>query len=495
MRPPGRGTPLPVAYLALIMFAVFYLGLAVINHYFFRSYCFDYATYNFAFYDYAHGRISACTLYPTAGSGSFFQDHFSLTLFVFAPFYWLFGWLLGTYTLLLLQWCLVVYGGWMTYKLIALKSGNAWFSVLAMVYYFVLLGRLNATTADCNFAIIGSALVPAFLYYFEKGRLLPLSLCFIFLLINREDFSLWMIFICGFLMILHRKDKLMLKRATILFSLSFFFFSVLFLLIIPAIEDEHKQYTLFNFAVLGKTPGEALAYLVHDPVRVVQLLFVNHSKSVYYEHLKPEFYMVYLLSGAGVLLLRPAYLLPLLPLLAKKMYNDFPYRWGIGSYYSVEIVSILPILVFLVLLQLGAPRIRMVIAGFICCAALCISLFKISTPDLEHPALNTDQSKINFMKRSFYTSPIDVPALQKALGAIPATAAVSASGVIAPHLALRKKIYFFPRIDDAEFICVIKKGDNWPITQESFDQKLQELVQRDGWNVKNDHRDFLILGR
>lgn len=482
----------PVLLLLLLVLALLQLMIPLANHYYLRTYAFDFSAYNFAFYDYAHFRISPCPIYLFPYAVTFLQDHFSLTLMFFAPLYWLLGGITQTYTLLIIQWVIVLFGARATYQLILMKTEDDHLSLLSALYYFILLGRYTSAAGDCNLAIMGSAFVPVFLYYFEKEKWLATWLCFFLLIVNREDYALWLIFISGFLMILHRKNKLKQKRAAWLLLCSVAAFLIIFMLVIPGLEDENKKYTLFNFAVLGKTPGEALRYVFHDPVRVIELLFVNHLGN-YYDGIKQEFYWVYFLSGGFILLYRPAFLIPFIPIVAKKMYNDDPLRWSMESFYSIEIVSLLPILVFLILSRFKSAPLRKGLAWLVCGCTIAVTGYELTKPAEQHIALLGDTKKFNFTDKSFYRSDYDLDAVHAAMDLIPDTAAVSASGKLSQHLAFRKKIYFFPRVDDAEYVLILKKNDNWPISKENAEQIIRDLITNGGYEVVMDKQDLWLL--
>ncbi|MBC8004540.1 MAG: DUF2079 domain-containing protein, partial [Verrucomicrobia bacterium] len=125
-----------IPYIVLAVFSLLLLAMGFTNHYFFRTFTFDYGNYNYAFWDFAHFRISPMPTYP----GNFLQDHFSFTFMFFVPLYWLLNWLTGTYTILLIQYSLISLAAWYTYKLIRLKSDNIWMSVGVLLFYFTLLG-------------------------------------------------------------------------------------------------------------------------------------------------------------------------------------------------------------------------------------------------------------------------------------------------------------------------------------------------------------------
>src|SRR5690606_25136124 len=79
---------------------------------------------------------------------------------------------------------------------------------------------------------------------------------------------------------------------------------------------------------------------------------INHIDAPEWDGVKIKFYLMFGLSGGILLFFRPIYLIVLIPLIAKKMYNDDPIRWGYESYYGIEVASILPILIFCAMYEL-----------------------------------------------------------------------------------------------------------------------------------------------
>src|SRR6476661_6369031 len=169
--------------------SLLHLFIPILNHYYFRTVAFDFAAYNFAFYDYAHLRISPCPVYLAPYPISFFQDHFSLLLPLLSPLYWVLAPITGTYSLIILQWLLIAGGAWYTHKLIYHRTTDLFLSTLSVAFYFLLFGRFSSYRADVNLAIMGSALVPVFLYFFEIKKFKSASVVYLVLLLNREDFA------------------------------------------------------------------------------------------------------------------------------------------------------------------------------------------------------------------------------------------------------------------------------------------------------------------
>lgn len=475
----------------LVVFGAVMFIIPICNHYFVRTYAYDYAAYNFAFYDYAHFKVSANPIYFVENK-TFLQDHLSFTFFFFIPLYWALSWLFGTYTLLIIQSCLIIYGGWASYKLIELHTRRRIFAILGLLLYFIMFGRYSSFLNDANLMIMLSSLVPVFLYHFVKGDYKLAVFWFIFLTLGRESIPLWMIFICSMLVILFWKDKKRLKYAIGFIVASLIYFIVSFKYMIPAIEDPERPFDLFNYAALGNTPSEALVYMVTHPIDCIILLFENHSGNSMFDGVKLEFYSTYLISGGILLFLRPKYLLPLIPILLQKMYNDVYIRWSIEGYYAIEFVSLMPILVFFTLHELRNKKISLYlgIAGFV--GTIAMTTYKLNP---ENKVLNTwfESVKYEFYNGEMYSSKYDVSVVNRHLSIIPNEAKVSASLHLTSHLAFRSSIYQFPKVEDAEYIILLKDDNPYPTNKAEVDSILHSYLNSDNWATLANNDDVILL--
>ena len=472
----------------ILLFGVLYLVMSFCNHYFFRTWTWDYGTYNFSFWDYAHFRISPSpVLLPDM---IFLQDHFSFTLMLLAPFYWAMKWLLGTYTLSVVQVILISFGGLALYKLIEFKTSSRILSILALLQYFIIYGRWSSFCTPCNIAIIAATAIPVFLYYFEKKKFTGAWLALIFILLAREDTALWMLFIGLFLLIEHRKEKDFLKSSLLMMAVSLSYFILVFKVFIPLLETPKIKYVLFNYSALGKNPTDALLFIITHPWRSIELLFVNHSGEPAYNGVKVEFFYVYMLCGGFVLLLKPRYILLFIPLVLKKMYNDVPVRWSIESYYSIEFVSMLPIAVFLIISEIKSKLARNIITILVCINTLWVTTYKLLE---KGRVLNYDNTNFAFFRSSMYKSPLPVRDINNKLRMIPPDAAVSSSGTINPHLMFRMKNYYFPHVYDATYIAVLNGKDTWPLDKATFKKEVNKYLQSPDWEKLVNDSTIIIL--
>jgi uncharacterized membrane protein len=475
-------------YIVIILFGCLYLVMAYCNHYFFRTWAWDYGTYNFSFYDYAHFRISPNPL--LSPHMILLQDHVSFTLMLLAPFYWLLNWLTGTYTLAIVQIFIILAGGLALYELLYFKTSSKLLSILALLQYFTLYGRWASFYTPFNIAIVASSAIPVFLYFFEKKKFTAAWLVIAFILLEREDMALWLIFIGLFLIIEHSKEKDFRKVSIFIILVSMAYFIFLFTVFIPMMETRYAKYVLFNYSALGKNPSEALFFIIRHPLKCIELLFINHSGNPYNDGIKVEFFYVYMLYGGFLLFTKPKYLLLFIPLILKKMYNDLPVRWSIESFYSIEFVSMLPIAVFLIISQIKAKIIRNIIISIVCINSVGITIYKLLEKGRH---MNFDNTNFTFFRKSMYSSPYPVSSIHKYLEMIPPDAPVSSSGTINPHLAFRPIDYYFPRVDDATYIAVFNGKDTWPMTQEEFKANINIYLDSPDWEKIVDDSDILIL--
>ncbi len=483
----------------LVLFGLVTIAAPLINHYFFRTYAFDYGAYNFAIHDYAHFHVSPNPLYSCGPNPalwnediSFMQDHLSFTFFFLIPFYWAFSWLLGTYTLLFIQSLFILWGAWASYKLIRERTSSEIYGLLTVILYFTLYGRYSALTGDCNLMIILASFVPVFLLYFHRGKTLIAVLCFLFLILGRESMPLWTFFITILLMIVYRKDRQKLKLAAIFCASSVIYFIIAFKVLIPLFENPNRPFDLFTYGELGDTPFEALKFMFSHPIDTFKLLFSNQSGEAIYNNVKFEFYYVYLLSGGILLFLRPIYVIPFIPIIAQKMFNDAPVRWGIESYYGIEFVSLLPILVFFVLGSMERKKVGYFLGAVACIMSISFTVYKLDPVNREIPWMGA--GKTNVLESAFYTSDLPIGKINDLLDKIPSNANVSATGNIVPHLAFRDQISYYPMVrKSTEYIVILDHGDHFLMTLDELKTNLSKLKQDSSYLVIHSDSKFHVF--
>ena len=467
-----------IPYLILVVFGILLFAMGILNHYYFRTFTFDYGNYNYAFWDYSHFRISRMPTYPA----NFLQDHFSLTLMYFVPAYWILNWITGTYTLILIQNALILTAAWFTYKLILLKSDNVWMSIGVLIYYFTLLGRYTTFSCDANIAVMSACFIPIFIYYFEILKYLAAFIILILSLLSRENIPLWFIFIFIVLMINHHKDKKAVLLSLAGIAISIIYFILLFKVFIPSVETPEKQFSLFNYSALGANPGKALFFVISHPIETIKLFFINHLNDPAYDWVKSEFYLVYLISGGFVLFLRPKYLIWFIPIVAQKVLNDSYLRWGIATYYSIEVVTLLPLSVFAALSSIKPRKVQNSLIIILTVATLATTIYKL---DEKHYVLpwTLSPEKVKFFDKQFLTSPLPISKINETLALIPSNAKVSASDHLFPHLSQRQSINLFPTVNDAEYVVFSVYDDYFLISHRENEESRNTYFSDPQWEL------------
>lgn len=478
-------------WLTIILFGGIYLAVVISNHFFFRTFCFDYGVYNNAFFDFAHFRVNSNPVFEPS-LDRFCQVHMAFILNILSPLlYWTIGLITGTYTLLIFEVLIILTGGYFVFLLVKEKTGIFWFSLLALLHYFSLWGHFSALPADYIDTTIGASVVPIFLYYHVRRKFFVTSLLFLFILLTKENFPLWLIFISLTLILLDPKDKMVRKVNIIYIVIAIFYFITIFKFVIPAFEDSDRPYWGFAYSALGETPSDAFLNIFKHPLRTVKLLFINQTGNPIYNGIKAEFYFVFLISGGIVLFANPRYFLMFIPLIAQKMFNDHYLRWGINSFYSIEIVSILSIGVFITLSKLKNKKLIIIMAILVCISTLFVTINKLD----HRKSLYYIPIKERFYDLRLYRSDFDVKKVNAALKMIPSEAKVAASERVVSHLAYRSHIYCFPYVRDANYIVLLLNTSTYPLTKEQFEEEKRRYLSDDNWMVIYNEYPLLILNK
>ena len=477
----------------LVFGAIFYTTF-IANHYYFRTFTFDYAVYNFAFWDYSHFHVSADPIYYVCGvrQKTLLQDHFSFILMYFVPVYWLLNWFTGSYTLMIIQVTMVLISAGCLYKLIKLKTGDDWLGVISVLYYFLLQGHYSSFNSDCNIYTLAFCLIPPFLLCFEFRKYGLAFILFMLFLFSREDMPLYAIFIFAVLLIWHRKERRIVIYCLSGMVLSVCCFLLIFKMLIPAIDTSQVHYDLFQYSALGNTPGEALMHCIKHPLDTFRLLYKNQSLDHTFDNTKKELYMVYLISGAFLLLLRPQYIIWFIPILAQKMFNDASIRWGITGFYCDGIITLLPISVFLSISVFKRRWIRYSLASTVCVLALSVTWYKM---DVNNRVTWDDTVKENIFNPGFFYANFDAEKIHTDLKLIPPDAKVCASEALLPHLSQRKDVYEFPDVEDAEYLAVFTFHNYYLIDEKTYAKVLDSYILNPSWKMIAYDPPFLLMKR
>lgn len=506
--PFSNKTRTPEVIIPLVAGAIFVL-ISFVNHYVFRTYFNDLGIYTNALYNYAHGNWDKSLI--IAGG-----EHIDLWLVIFSPLVFLFG----SYTLLLLQLTAIIVGGIGIYKYVSLISQNRFLSLLAQVQFYFSFGIFTALSFDYHSNVCAAMLLPWFFVSMKKQKWLWASIIFVFIIAAKENMSLWMMFVCsGLLFSVLRLRKSEggkgirrifipgeFKQTAVVLS-TFILFATSYFLFLTQWFMPHYSFAVIghlkDYSVLGATPVSALENFIAHPVEVLKMFFINHTHVPGGDYLKAEFHLLLLVSGGWIFLFRPLYLWMCLPLFAQKLLTDNPQFWGLGGQYAIEFVPLIALGAFEYFTYLLKKNNKLVEKKFLSekriktFAFLAVGFTLVASIRIfDHTVAFIDHAAIRFYQGRHYKeyTPRDIAAL--AFEVIPGDAALSAQTHLAPHAALRKSLYMFPQINDADYVLLQLNGKSfYPITQQELIRQKDSLLSSNRWVEIWQQDSILVLHR
>ncbi len=474
--------------IAVALFCLYGL-ISFVNHYLFRTYSYDLGFMSKAVYDYSRLQFSDFTLfYWRSENTSALADHFDLLLILLSPLRYIFG----NWTLLVCQVAAIVFGAFGMYRFVASHTSSSVLPFLAMLQFGLTWGNFAAVSFDYHTSVMASMFIPWFVYYFSAGRFRITLLLYFLVLVSKENLSLWMAAISAGLALIHFRDRKKLVLALSLMGFAVFFFLLVINVIMPAISGTKNSSFYFKYGVLGKNFRDLIGNVFSDPWNAIRLVFVNHSGDAQMDWIKGEFLMVFAWSGGIVMLLRPQFLVMAIPIVLQKVWHNSSSIWGLTHHYSIEMVPLISLAVwhFVVKLKERKWQIRAGIAGLVLTCSASLYFFEFRIPVHDHPNKYRFYSSIHYKQPEF-----DAGAVREALQKVPDDAKVSAQGIAVPHLAMRKTIYLFPRIEDAEYLFLINSRFVFPLSPKDFRLKLAEIRASDKWTVVYEKNPAIVFKR
>jgi uncharacterized membrane protein len=445
--------------------AIVYCLISLVNHYLFHTAAFDLGIFNNALYCISHFRTSYLTLNIFSPGTNLLGDHFSPIMFLYIPFYYLFG----SYTLLLIQIASILFGGWGIYKYCKLKFPESYIPLIITLQFFGIWGIYSALSFDFHNNVVGAMFVPWLVYYYEKQNKKLFLTCFLLILISKENMALWLAFIMVGLMLKNGlrnfKKHLKFEVPLLVFALIYFYIVVSF--IMPPLQHGHGNYQLYRYEALGNSLPAIIKTILEKPGYVFGLLFNNSLGNPEFDGIKTELHYMVLMSGGLALLYRPYYLFMLLPIYAQKLLSSNVTFWGINAQYSIEFVPILSLA-----LADTAFKIKPVALRYAFCIAYTIITHIVNIHSMdERKAWAYNKTNTRYYNEGHYNSELNLDAVYYALKLVPDDVPLSVSSSFAPHLANREKIYSFPDIKDAQYLVLMmpmSSHSSYPLSDVDF---------------------------
>ncbi|WP_222165356.1 DUF2079 domain-containing protein [Edaphocola aurantiacus] len=477
--------------LVMLVFFIIYGLISFVNHYNFRTAALDLGMFNQALYAYSHGHSALYTLDPGGETFPFLSTHFSPITLLYIPVYCL----AGSYSFLLIQIISVLSGAYGIYKVALHLSGSRHkVSMLILLQFLITWGIFSALAFDFHNNVVGAMFVPWIIYYFLQGKTVRLLLVSILFLMTQETMALWYPFIITGLLLNFRSSwtRRQLIRIYIPMNLGSIIYALFIILyVMPSLQGHEHNLQFSRYTHLGSTAAEIVRNLLTHPVQSIKLLFTNPLGDPLYDNIKTEFYLALLLSGGVFILLRPAFLIMLIPVIAQKMLsNNFAF-WGTNLQYSIEYIPVLCAATISFFSSKKDRKPTILYLSLILTAGTTVRLLDSRISKWYFPEL------VRIYQPAHYRPYVNNQEVYQALSLIPADVPASSSTSLAPHIANRLKLYHFPVVNDAAYMALLKhEHDAWPMKDASAYLELIETCKKDpGWIIVRETKDIVILKR
>ncbi|OYU95915.1 MAG: hypothetical protein CFE21_05745 [Bacteroidetes bacterium B1(2017)] len=451
-----------------LFFFLVFSSVSILNHYYFRTAGLDYGIANQALNQYAHFEPAICTQLIEGKNMPYLGLHLSLWVPLLSPFYYIFG----TYTLLLFQNLALIFCGIGIVKMGRLLKLSEGLNLAVLVQFYSSFAIYSALAFDYHDNVIGACFLPWIIYYYHKDQKLKTLLCFVAVLISKENMAIWM----GFASIslwFTKKDSVKWFPASLL-ALSICWFLLAGILIMPALNPAGKFDQLSRYSHLGSSISGIIWHIVSHPWEMLKMFFQSHIQPDDYDGVKQEFLWVVLISGGVALLLKPTFLWMALPIFMQKLWNKELSFWGISYHYQIELAPIISVAILFLLVSVSQQKIRMGIAWVVTISTMVCTYSYMQSRKADYTPI-----KENIFSLEHYRAPFNVSLVQNKLSEVSKGSSICAQSNLLPHIAARKEMYHFPvNLSSSIFIVVFQPQFNsYPWPQDKANLYLDSLRQ------------------
>jgi len=471
-----RTAPLALLALAVLLYAAYFSYLTILRYQAFEARALDMGNLHQAIWNTAHGSWFRMTN-QEAGLTSRLSMHVEPILLPIAGIYRLFP---GVETLFILQATVVALGAVPLFALARRLRLGDWPALAFGVAYL-----LNPTVQAANWLEFHPVtLAPTFLmaaFYFLLARTRRSTLWFaLFAILSafcKEEIGLLVAMMGLYAALVQRRWRL----GAITFVLGAGWSLLAVLGIQAAFAGGNIHWGRYSY--LGDTTqAKVMALLTRPDLIVAQLQAANVGR-----------YFFELLLPVGFLsLLAPEILLLALPSLAINLLAQFS-----PMHQVTTLIYAAPILPFVMLSAVkGAARVVGWITGSKTISSKALPPAVIVCWVLGFALLG--QRLYGYLPGSGNAMALTVTdhnrRSQVVFDQIPPGASVSAQDRLNPHIAGRKTVYIYPRVDDADYVLLDVTGSAWPQHPNDLKQSVDELRQQ-GFGIAAADDGYLLLGR
>ncbi|HLU87148.1 MAG TPA: DUF2079 domain-containing protein [Taishania sp.] len=467
---------------SLFICSCWYAAISLVNHYCFRTYSLDLGLYTNALYDYAHFQFNDSLTFKSE-SENLLADHFDLYLPLFSPLSYIFG----TYTLLVVQICSVLFGAIGIYKYVEYIDSDPRSKRSVLLYFLLFFGIFSSLAYDYHSNTVAAMFIPWLFLKINKNQWKAAWFFLFFILIAKENMALWMIFVTTGLLWIHRKNREKFKQITLMVLVCATYTFLIIGVVMPALSNT-GSFQHFKYNVLGANFSEAIKTIFLHPWETFKLLFKNHNGLPLYDYVKVELWVFILLVGF-LAISKPIYWWMLLPIFGQKLFHNDPKMWGVQWQYTVEFAGILAIANYEVIKNMP-KKIKN-------CFLILVPILSFATTIrlMDNTIAYTEKARLRVYKKAHYNREFSISEAHQVLKLIPKDAVVSAQSAFVPHLALRDTIYTFPDIVNATYLLISPVDNPYPMDEDTFFQKIDEINQSGEWEAIHKSDEIILYKR
>ena len=449
----------------VLIFLGFYFLISVVPHINYSTNAFDLGIFNQTLFQYSNFELGPNTVRSVE---TLLADHLELIMFVFTPFYWIFG----SFALLFLQIFFVLFGGVGVYLLVKKESCEKKLALLSLILFYVFFGTITALGFDYHNNVVGTMFIPWLFYFFSLRKFRYYYLFLFLFLITKENMALISAFLGFSILIFEDKKYKFHGFITLIVSVVYFLMSLKIISYLAGGDYQHWPYT-----ELGEGPAEALKYVFFHPIETIKLLF-NHA-------VKLKMWVLILASGGIFAIFKPKYFLLIVPVIAQKFFSYEEAFWGYTFHYSVELAP--PIIIGAVIF-IASLKNKLYRKG------LCTLLVLMNLAIFLNIKFYNGESIFRVFQAEYYITSYEKTELKYAISLTENASSVSAQNTIVPHLK-NKEIYLFPEKKESDYIILNLNDDNyWPIESiEELNAEIELLILDDQYSTVYDSGGIYVF--
>jgi uncharacterized membrane protein len=372
----------------------------------------------------------------------------------------------------------IALGAWPAF-LLARQHLRSDFAGLAFAVAYLLAPALQgAALSDFHAVSLCASLLLFAMYFAQSRRFGPFFGVVFAAMLCKEEISALVVMIGLYVFFVLRERRV----GTIVSLLGAAWFVICTRIILPYFSGLDLSPFLQRLAVFGPTLKESLLSALREPLLVLRWLSRREIVT----------YVGGLLACGGFIsLFAPQVLALALPVLALNIFSNWSWTYSEGAHYSASIV---PFVIVSAIYGTGmlARRLQRWRRVPYERASTALVALVLAVSVIHHY-----QTGVSPIARTFYPPRIDAHDRlgEEFVSRIPPQAPVSAQSNLYPHLAHREKAYFFPAVNDAEYVLLDVTSPAYPLTVRGLWLEAAQLLRSAQFGVLAAEDGYLLLKR